>query len=69
MRVKMVATVLAVLLYIPVGLAGADCLAGVLFDVTNNRPTGQRGLYSFWRTGADVMSTGTETGFKLLQNQ
>jgi len=40
-----------------------------LFDVTNNRPTGQRGLYSFWRTGSDVMSTGTEPGFRLLQNQ
>ena len=37
MRRKMIATVLAVLLYIPVGLVGADCLAGVLFDVTNKR--------------------------------
>ena len=37
MRVKMMAAGLAVLLYIPVGLVGADCLAGVLFDVTNKR--------------------------------
>jgi len=37
MRLKLIATVLAVLLYIPVGLVGADCLAGVLFDVTNKR--------------------------------
>ena len=37
MRMKMVALILAVLLYIPVGLVGADCLAGVLFDVTNKR--------------------------------
>jgi len=33
----MIATGLALLLYIPVGLVGADCLAGVLFDVTNKR--------------------------------
>ena len=37
MRRKMIVTVLAVLLYVPVGLVGADCLAGVLFDVTNKR--------------------------------
>ena len=37
MRMKMVALVLAILLYIPVGLVGADCLAGVLFEVTNKR--------------------------------
>ena len=37
MRVKRVAWVLAILLYIPVGLVGADCLAGVLFEVTNKR--------------------------------
>jgi type IV secretion system protein VirD4 len=37
MRRKMIAIVLAVLLYIPVGLIGADCLAGVLFEVTNKR--------------------------------
>jgi type IV secretion system protein VirD4 len=37
MRRKMIVTALAVLLYIPVGLVGADCLAGVLFDVTNKR--------------------------------
>jgi len=39
-----------------------------LFDATNNRPTGQRGLLAWWRTGADVASTGTTPGFKLLQN-
>ena len=37
MRMKTVAWVLAILLYIPVGLVGADCLAGVLFEVTNKR--------------------------------
>ena len=37
MRVTRVAWVLAILFYIPVGLVGADCLAGVLFDVTNKR--------------------------------
>ena len=37
MRMKMVALILAILLYVPVGLVGADCLAGVLFDVTNKR--------------------------------
>ncbi len=37
MKLKIVVVVLAVLLYIPVGLVGADCLAGVLFDVTNKR--------------------------------
>ena len=37
MKLKIVVVVLAVLLYIPVGLVGADCLAGILFDVTNKR--------------------------------
>ena len=37
MKLKIVVVVLAVLLYIPVGLVGADCLAGVLFEVTNKR--------------------------------
>ena len=37
MRVTRVAWVLALLFYIPLGLVGADCLAGVLFDVTNKR--------------------------------
>jgi HK97 family phage major capsid protein len=27
-----------------------------LFDTTNNRPTGQRGLYAYWRNGAGVLS-------------
>jgi len=26
-----------------------------LFDVTNNMPTGQRGLYAYWRNGAKVL--------------
>ena len=37
MRRKMIATGLAIVLYIPVGLVAAACLAGVLFDVTNKR--------------------------------
>ena len=37
MKLKIVVVVLAVLLYVPIGLVGADCLAGVLFDVTNKR--------------------------------
>ncbi|TKB61435.1 MAG: type IV secretory system conjugative DNA transfer family protein [Nitrospira sp.] len=37
MTLKIVVVALAVLLYVPVGLVGADCLAGVLFDVTNKR--------------------------------
>ena len=35
MRLKIVAGVLAVLLYIPVGLLGADYIAGAMFYVTN----------------------------------
>ena len=37
MRVKMVALALAILLYIPVGLVGADFIAGAMFYVTNKR--------------------------------
>jgi HK97 family phage major capsid protein len=35
-----------------------------LFDVTNNLPTGQRGLYAYWRTGAGVSATAP---FKILK--
>ena len=35
---------------------------------TNGRPTGQRGVYAYFRTGADVTSTGANPGFKLLIN-
>lgn len=27
-----------------------------LFDTTNNRPTGQRGLYAYWRTSSEVVN-------------
>lgn len=37
-----------------------------LFDVTNNRPTGQRGWYAWARLGADAIN---DLGFRLLQNQ
>lgn len=37
-----------------------------LFDVTNNRPTGQRGWYAYARYGADSVN---DLGFRLLQNQ
>lgn len=37
-----------------------------LFDVTNNRPTGQRGIFAFARNGADSIN---DDGFRLLQNQ
>ena len=37
MRVKTVAWILAILLYIPVGLVGADVVAGATFYVTNKR--------------------------------
>lgn len=36
-----------------------------LFDVTNNRPTGQRGYFSYKRTGGDVV---TDEAFRLLQS-
>jgi HK97 family phage major capsid protein len=35
-----------------------------LFDVTNNRPTGQRGLYAYWRNGAGVVSA---AAFRVLK--
>ncbi|MFM7270174.1 MAG: hypothetical protein ACKO2C_00875 [Actinomycetes bacterium] len=35
---------------------------------TNGRPTGQRGVYAYFRTGSDVASTGANPGFKLLIN-
>lgn len=37
-----------------------------LFDVTNNRPTGQRGWFARFRYGADSVN---DLGFRLLQNQ
>lgn len=36
-----------------------------LFDVTNNRPTGQRGFWAMKRTGGDVV---TDEAFRLLQS-
>jgi HK97 family phage major capsid protein len=38
----------------------------MLFDVTNNRPTGQRGWYAYARIGSDVIDP---TAFQLLQNK
>lgn len=38
----------------------------MLFDVTNNRPTGQRGWFAWARSGADSIN---DLGFRLLQNQ
>ena len=35
---------------------------------SNGRPTGQRGILAYFRTGADVASTGANPGFKLLIN-
>jgi HK97 family phage major capsid protein len=35
-----------------------------LFDVTNNRPTGQRGLYAYFRNGAGVVSA---NAFRVLK--
>jgi HK97 family phage major capsid protein len=37
-----------------------------LFDVTNNRPTGQRGWFAWARAGADSVN---DLGLRLLQNQ
>jgi len=37
-----------------------------LFDTTNNMPTGQRGLYAYWRTGSGITTT-TAAGFKILK--
>jgi HK97 family phage major capsid protein len=36
-----------------------------LFDVTNNRPTGQRGWYAWARVGSDSVN---DLGFRMLQN-
>jgi hypothetical protein len=38
----------------------------MLFDVTNNRPTGQRGWFAYARVGSDVIDP---TAFQLLQNK
>lgn len=38
----------------------------MLFDVTNNRPTGQRGWYAWARVGSDVVDP---TAFQLLTNK
>lgn len=38
----------------------------MLFDVTNNRPTGQRGWYAYARVGSDVIDP---TAFQLLVNK
>ena len=38
----------------------------MLFDTTNNRPTGQRGWFAWARVGADVVNT---AGFRLLVNR
>ena len=35
-----------------------------LFGTTNARPTGQRGWYAYWRTGADSVN---DLAFRLLQ--
>ena len=35
-----------------------------LFHTSNNRPSGSRGIYAYWRTGANVLST---AAFKVLQ--
>ena len=37
-----------------------------LFDVTNNRPTGQRGWFAYSRIGG---GTANDLGFRILQNQ
>jgi HK97 family phage major capsid protein len=37
-----------------------------LFDVTNNRPTGQRGWFAYARIGGNSVN---DLGFRLLQNQ
>jgi predicted phage gp36 major capsid-like protein len=38
----------------------------MLFDVTNNRPTGQRGFFAWGRIGDNSV---VDEGFRLLQNQ
>jgi HK97 family phage major capsid protein len=37
-----------------------------LFDVTNNMPTGQRGLYAYWRNGAKVLDAAAFVTLRLL---
>jgi HK97 family phage major capsid protein len=37
-----------------------------LFDVTNNQPTGQRGLYAYWRNGAKVADAAAFRTLRLL---
>jgi HK97 family phage major capsid protein len=37
-----------------------------LFDVTNNMPTGQRGLYAYWRNGAKVLDANAFVTLRLL---
>lgn len=39
-----------------------------LFSTGNGLPKGQRGVYGWWRTGADVMANGTTPPILLLQN-
>ena len=36
-----------------------------LFDVTNNMPTGQRGLYAYWRNGSKVVDANAFRTLKL----
>jgi HK97 family phage major capsid protein len=38
----------------------------MLFDVTNNRPTGQRGWFAWARVGGGVVNS---AGFRLLTNR
>lgn len=52
--------------YLIVDRAGMDVeLVPHLFDVTANRPTGQRGWFAYARHGADSVN---DLGFRLLQN-
>jgi HK97 family phage major capsid protein len=53
--------------YVIVERAGMNVeLVPHLVDVTNNRPTGQRGWFAWARHGADSVN---DLGFRLLQNQ
>ena len=40
-----------------------------LFSTGSGRPTGQRGWIMWFRTGADMVTSATNPGFRLLQNQ
>lgn len=40
-----------------------------LFSTGNGRPMGQRGVYGWWRTGADMFFVGSTPPVLLLQNQ